>query len=83
MIMISNRIKNNIYALISLSTIIITVISFVFITGFLVRMNDLALNVDDKLVEEKNTVLNTSGYEKIKDKLEKISTVSTNISGQD
>ncbi len=83
MIMISNKIKNNIYALISLSTIIITVISFVFITGFLVRMNDLALNVDDKLVEEKNTVLNTSGYEKIKDKLEKISTVSTNISGQD
>lgn len=80
--MISNKIKNNIYALISLSTIVITVISFVFITGFLVKINGLVINVDNKLVEEKNTVLNKSGYEKIKEKIGKNPVTSLNINGQ-
>lgn len=80
--MISNKIKNNIYALVSLSTIIITVISFVFITGFLVKINSLVVNVDNKLVEEKNTVLNRSGYEKIKKKIEKSPVTSLNINVQ-
>ncbi len=78
--MISSKIKNNIYALISLSTIIITVISFVFITSFLVKMNNSIFNVDSELAKEKNTVLNVSGYEKIRDKIEAVSKSSTNIS---
>ncbi|MFZ2969650.1 MAG: hypothetical protein WA063_00730 [Minisyncoccia bacterium] len=78
--MISSKIKNNIYALISLSTIIITVISFVFITSFLVKMNNSIFNVDSELVKEKNTVLNVSGYEKIRDKIKAVSKSSTNIS---
>lgn len=78
--MISSKIKNNIYALISLSTIIITVISFVFITSFLVKMNNSIFNVDNDLLKEKNTVLNVSGYEKIKDKIKAVSKSSTNIS---
>jgi uncharacterized membrane protein len=76
--MISSKIKNNIYALISLSTIVITVISFVFISGFLVKMNNSVFNVDDKLAEERNTVLNIAGFERIKDRIHNSDTDSFN-----
>ncbi len=63
--MISSKLKNNIYALISISLILLTIISFVLITQFMVRMNDLVFDIGES--ENDNSVLlNVSGYDKIK-----------------
>jgi len=63
--MISSKLKNNIYALISISLILLTIISFVLITQFMVRVNDLVFDIGES--ENDNSVLlNVSGYDKIK-----------------
>lgn len=67
--MISSKIKNNIYALISLSVIIITIISFVLITGFLVDMNDLVFNISENNSGGNSVTLDMNGYDRIKDVL--------------
>lgn len=77
--MTSSRIKNNIYALISLSVIIITLVSFAYTTNFLVKINNLIFNFDQKIISEKTTVLNESSFNAIKDKLEKSKTKLQNI----
>lgn len=64
--MISGRIKNNIYALISLSVIILTLISFVLITGFMVDMNSLVFNINGSASGDNNVLLDVSGYDNIK-----------------
>ena len=67
--MISSKIKNNVYALISLSVIMITIISFVLITGFLVDMNDLVFNISDSGTGNNSATLDMNGYNRIKDML--------------
>lgn len=67
--MISSRIKNNIYALVSLSVIMITMISFVLMTGFLVDMNDLVFNMSQSSSYDTGVSLDMSGYENVKDLL--------------
>ncbi|MFA6096801.1 MAG: hypothetical protein WC788_04200 [Candidatus Paceibacterota bacterium] len=67
--MISSKIKNNIYALISLSIIMITIVSFVLITGFLVDMNDSVFNISDSGAGNNSVTLDINGYDRIKDTL--------------
>lgn len=63
--MISSKLKNNIYALISISLILLTIGSFVLITRFMVSMNDLVFDISDGGPDD-NIQLNVSGYDKIK-----------------
>lgn len=63
-------IKNNIYALVSLSVIILTLVSFVLITRFMVEMNDLVFNVGDSASGNGSVLLDISGYDNIKNVLE-------------
>lgn len=70
--MISSRIKNNIYALISLSIIISTIASFVLITSFLVNMNDLVFNINENNTNGNGAILDMSGYDKAKDILNSV-----------
>ncbi len=77
--MISSRIKNNIYALISLSVIIITLTSFAYTANFLVKINNLIFNFDQKLISEKTTTLDEDSFNAIKDKLEKNKVLFQNI----
>jgi len=65
--MISSKIKNNIYALASLSVITMTVISFVLITGFLVNMNNQIFSSNESAKNESGVSLDISGYNSIKD----------------
>lgn len=68
--MISSRIKNNIYALTSLSVILLTLVSFILITNFMVDMNDLVFNINDSASDVSSVPFNASGYENIKDVIE-------------
>lgn len=69
--MISSRIKNNIYALTSLAVIILTMLSFILITGFMVKMNNLVFNVNDNSQNTNDTSFDASSYNNIKDMLKK------------
>lgn len=61
--------KNKIYAFVSISVIILTVASFAATVGFLLKINKLVFNVDEKIIKEQTTVLNKEGFERIKNKL--------------
>lgn len=63
--MISSKLKNNIYALISISLILLTIGSFILITRFMVSMNDLVFDINDGGPDD-NIQLNVSGYDKIR-----------------
>lgn len=65
--MISGKIKNNIYALASLFVIILTVASFVLITGFMVKMNGIIFSENDDLFSENDISLDIQLYDKFKD----------------
>lgn len=69
--MSNNKIKSKIYALASVSVFAISVISFVVFINFMVKIKDLSFALDEKLIEEKTTVLNVDEYNKIKEKIEK------------
>ncbi len=69
--MSNNEIKSKIYALVSISVFAISIISFVVFINFMVKIKDLSFALDEKLIEEKTTVLNVDEYNKIKEKIEK------------
>jgi len=68
--MLSGSIKNKIYALTSIFILIFLIASFALAVNFLVKINGLVFGVDEGLIEEKTTVLNIDGYNKIKNKVE-------------
>ena len=68
--MLNSKIKNKIYSIISISVLIATVISFIVSINFLIKINNISLNIDEKIVEEKTIILDITAYNKIKDKLE-------------
>lgn len=61
--------KNKIYAAISISVIILTAASFFAAVNFLLKINNLVFNVDEKIIKEQTTELNKDGFERIKSKL--------------
>lgn len=62
--------KNKIYALVSISVIILTVASFVAAISFLLKINNLVFNVDQNIINEQTTELDKDGFENIKNKLD-------------
>lgn len=70
--MISDRIKNKIYALASISVIAFSVASFILTVNFLLKINNLVFKVDERLITDKSSVLDANAYNEIKDKLDKI-----------
>ena len=69
--MLNNKIKSRIYALASISVFAISIGSFVIFANFLIKINKLSFALDEKLIEEKTTVLDVDGYNEIKGKVEK------------
>ncbi len=69
--MLSGKTKNKIYAAASIAVFISIMVSFMAVVNFLVKINNIAFSIDEKLIKEKTTALNMEGYERIKDKIEK------------
>lgn len=69
--MLNGKIKSRIYALVSISVFAVSIISFVVFINFLIKIKDLSFALDEKLIEEKTTVLDIDEYNKIKGKIEK------------
>jgi len=68
--MLSGKIKNQIYAIISASVIITIVASFILVMNFFMNINELISGVDEELIKEKTTVADMGSYNIIKDKIE-------------
>lgn len=68
--MLSSYIKNKIYIATSVFVILIIAASLVMTINFFMKINGLVFNVDEKMIGEKTTVLDSDAYNKIKSKLE-------------
>lgn len=67
--MLSSKIKNNIYALISILAIVSVVASFAATVKFLLEVNNFIFSVDEKIVREKTVLLDKEKFYGIRDKL--------------
>lgn len=68
--MISGKIKNNIYATISILMLIFVIGSFILSINFLIKINKISSEVNMNIVKENTTVFDSQRYDKIKDKLD-------------
>lgn len=68
--MLSGKIKNKIYAIISVSVIIFLIASFFLAVNFFIKINNLVFGVDERLIREKTTVPDIDGYDLMKNKIE-------------
>ncbi len=68
--MISSKIKNNIYAMISILTLVFVIGSFVLSINFLIKINKISSEVNMSIVKENTTVFDSQKYEKVKDRLD-------------
>lgn len=67
--MINNKIKNNIYAIISISTLSIIIISFIFSINFLIKVNKASSEIDINIIKENTVILDLQRYDKMKNYL--------------
>jgi len=68
--MLTSKMKNKIYSIISVFVLIATIISFIISINFLIKINNTSLNINKKTVEDEMTALDVNAYNKIKDKLQ-------------
>jgi hypothetical protein len=68
--MTSSKIKNNIYAMISILTLIFVIGSFVLSINFLIKINKVSSEVNITIIKDNTTVFDSQRYEKIKDRLD-------------
>ncbi len=69
--MLKDRLKNKIYASVSISVIAFAIASFVLTVNFLIKINNLVFKIDENLVNEKATVFDAEAYGRIKNEIEK------------
>lgn len=67
--MLNSRTKDRIYAFLSFLTIVLVVGSFALAVNFLLETNKYIFSVNEKIVKEKTTVVDKTGFENIKEKL--------------
>lgn len=67
--MLSGKIKNNIYAMISILTLIFVIGSFILSINFLIKINKISSEVNMNIVKENTTVFDSQRYDRIKDRL--------------
>lgn len=77
--MLNGKIKKEIYALASIAIIILIVASFTAAMFFLLKINNLIFNVNDRLIRDKIMILDKSGFDKIKDNLSPSGSAPENI----
>ena len=68
--MIISQQKNKAYAIISILLVFLIAVSFIVTVNFLLKIENLAFNTDERIIKEKTTTLDKEGFEKIKVKLE-------------
>jgi len=68
--MLSSKIKNNIYAMISILTLIFVIGSFILSINFLIKINKISSEVNMNIVKENTTIFDSQRYEKTKDRLD-------------
>ncbi len=69
--MLSDKIKNKIYALASISVIVSIAVSFALAVNFLLKINTLIFKADEKLITEQSAALDKDAYSRIKSVLNK------------
>lgn len=69
--MLSDKIKNKIYALTSIFVIVFIVASFALTVSFLLKINTLIFKADEKLITEQSTMLDKDAYSRIKSEIKK------------
>lgn len=71
--MLSDRLKNKIYASVSILAIAFAAISFILVINFLVKINSLVFNIDNKNnTDERSAVFDSGSYAQIKNEVEKL-----------
>lgn len=68
--MINSKIKNNIYAMISILIIIFVIGSFILSINFLIKINKISSEVNMNIIKENTTVFDSQRYDKIKNRLD-------------
>jgi len=64
----NGKIKNNLYAIISIFTLILIIISFILSINFLIKINKLSSEVNINIVNSNTTVFDQQRYDKVKDR---------------
>lgn len=71
--MLSDRLKNKIYASVSILAIAFAVLSFILVINFLANINGLVFNIDNKnSINERSAVFDSGAYAQIKNEIEKL-----------
>lgn len=71
--MLSDRLKNKIYASVSILVLAFAAVSFILVVNFLVEVNRLVFNIDNKdSINESSAVFDSGAYVQIKNEIEKL-----------